>query len=100
MEFGSCFDLKSQIRRGSSEKPSGAIGAQRQLSLRASLAAELILAHGQAVSAATIPLREPTPSRGTEDANLHLGGLEFCAYVGVDLAAEKDFFKYRTGPSH
>jgi hypothetical protein len=100
MEFGSCFDLKSEVGTGSCKKPAGAAGAQCKLSLGTSLAVEFVLAHSQAIRAAAIPLREPTPGRRTEDANVHRAELEFCAYVRVDLAAENYFFKYRTGPSH
>jgi len=31
---------------------------------------------------------------------VHRAGLEFSAYVGVDLAAENDFFEYGSGPRH
>jgi hypothetical protein len=29
-----------------------------------------------------------------------LQDLEFCAHVGVDFAAENDFFENRAGPNH
>src|ERR1035438_4295970 len=102
------FDLKGQVRRSSGEVPGGAVRAQRELSLRARFAVKLFLAHvfarvfshPDAVSAAAIPLREPTHGRRTEDPNAHLAGLEFCVHVGVDFATEYNFFENRTGPSH
>jgi len=110
MKIRGAFDLKGQVGTGSSQKPSGAVRAQCELSLRARLAREFPRAHANAVSAAAIPLREPTPGRRTEDPNAHLlflqcyfciaAGLELCAYVGVDFAAENDFFENWSGPSH
>src|SRR5208282_3185794 len=71
---GRAFDLRSQVGRGSREKPRGAVRAQRQLSLRASFAGGFlkttIIAHGNAVSAAAIPLRKPAPGRRTGDPDV------------------------------
>ena len=92
--------MKGEVGRGSGKKPGGAIRAQRELSLGTRLAGKFVLAHTRAVSASAIPLREPAPGRRTEDLNAHLAELEFCAHVGVDFAAENDFFENRTGPSH
>ena len=104
MKLRGAFDLKSQVGRGSSEKPSGTVRAQRDLSLGARLAGKFVLAriltHTNTVSAAAIPLRKPTPGRRTEDLNAHLAGLELCADVGVNFAAEHNFFENRSGPSH
>src|SRR6266852_1254638 len=110
MKRREAFDLKGQVGRGSGKKPGGAVSAQRELSLGARLAGEFViarisagvLAHSDAVSAAAIPLRKPTPGRRTEDLNAHLwsADLELCAHVGVDFAAENNFFENRTGPSH
>ena len=106
MKRSGVFDLKGQVGRGSGKKPSGAVSAQRELSLGARLAGEFVIARisadANAVSAAAIPLRKPTPGRRTEDLNAHLwsADLELCAHVGVDFAAENNFFENRTGPSH
>src|SRR5260370_6000918 len=104
MKLRKAFDLKGQIGRGPGEKPSGAVGAQCELRLGARLAGKFVLAriltHTNTVSAAAIPLRKPTPGRRTEDLNAHLAGLELCADVGVNFAAENNFFENRTDPSH
>src|SRR6266403_5277755 len=102
MKRRAIFDLKGQVGRGSCEEPSGAVGAQRELSLGARLAGKFVLADSNAVSAAAIPLRKPTPGRRTEDLNAHLwsADLELCAHVGVDFTTENNFFENRTGPSH
>ena len=61
-----------------------------------------VLADSNAVSAAAIPLRKPTPGRRTEDMNAHLwsADLELCAHVGVNFAAKNNFFENGTGPNH
>src|SRR6266566_6651704 len=109
MKRRAIFDLNCQVGRGSCEEPGGAVGAQRELSLGARLAGKFVLtrvarvlAHSNAVSAAAIPLRKPTPGRRTEDLNAHLwsADLELCAHVGVDFATENNFFENGTGPSH
>src|SRR5271165_3979982 len=76
MKLRRAFDLRRQVGRGSGEKPRGAVGAQSNLSLgaslvRGSLEARLIT-YGRAVSAAAIPLRKPAPGRRTGDTNAHL----------------------------
>src|SRR5271155_2825920 len=110
MKLRRAFDLKRQVGRCSGQKPGGAVSAQREMGLRSRLAGEFVLArvlthvftYGGTVSAGAIPLREPTPGRRTEDLNAHLlfAGLELCAHVGIDFAAENNFFENRTGPSH
>jgi len=108
MQLGRAFDLRRQIRRGSRQKPRRGIRAQSKLSLSARFAGDFLEARGitdgNTVSAAAIPLREPAPGRRTGDPNAHLASLlaslEFCAHVGVDFAAENNFFEHGTGPSH
>ena len=68
--------------------------------MRAGLPRKLVVTNSNTVSAAAVPLRKPTPGRRTEDKNVHLAGLEFCAHVGIDFAAENNFFENRAGPGH
>src|SRR5271168_1471960 len=102
MKLGRAFDLRCQVGRGSRKKPRRAVRTQSKLSLCACFSGGLfkacVITDSNAVSAAAIPLRKPAPGRRTGDPNVHLASLiarlEFCAYVGVDFAAENNFFKY------
>lgn len=104
MKLGGGLDLEGEIGRGASKEPLGTVGAQCELRLGARLAGKillgLIMANRHAIPTAAIPLRESTPGRRTEDAEVHQEGLELRAYVGVDLAAQNYFFKNRSGPRH
>src|ERR1700692_1561516 len=72
------FYLTGEVGRRSGEKPRGRVRAKRDLRLSAWLKGRIrlrILAHGNAVSASAIPLRETAPGRRTEDPNVHLAGV-------------------------
>lgn len=74
--------------------------AHGELCLQTSLALELAIPYSMAVRAGTIPLWKTAPGRRAEDLHLHEVRLQLCARVGVDFAAQRYFFKNRSGPSH
>ena len=53
-----------------------------------------------AVRTRTIPLGKSSSGRGAEDLDLHQLRLQLRARVGVNFAAEGNFFENRLSPNH
>src|SRR6267154_6230560 len=99
MQLWRGFDLITQIRRSTQQEPRRAIGTDGHLSLRSRLALKLSAADGMTVRTSTIPLGECSSGSGAEDLHLHQFRLQLCAHVGVNFAAEGNFFENWSGPN-
>ena len=100
MQFWSGFDLRAQVGRRPEQKPCFPIAADRNLRLRTRLTAKLPAAHGMAIRASAIPLGESSSGGRAEDFDVHQIRLQLCTHVGVNFAAEGNFFENRSCPNH
>jgi hypothetical protein len=71
MEFGSGFDLRAKIGRGSEQEPGAIVGAECNLGLSAGLAVQSCGADCAAVWAGAVPLGESSTCGRAEDLNAH-----------------------------
>src|SRR5271155_833300 len=70
-QFGSGFDLGTQVGRSPEQKPRTGVGADAELRLGAGFAAEGSSAQDAAIGAGAIPLGESPASPGAENLHAH-----------------------------
>ena len=72
MQFGRGFDLRPQVRRRAQQKPRSAVLPDRDLRLRARLAAECTGSHSATICAGAVPLRKRASGRRSKNLYPHL----------------------------
>src|SRR5438128_1796493 len=72
MKWREALDLSADLRRSVQQEPALAVSAHGDGFLRPTARADLRFTNAAAIRASAIPLRESSPRRGPEHADLHL----------------------------